>query len=583
MTGELLAWLKLSAKSPLKSWSESSGPAAALLRPAGGAARVHPPSMAVEKSAREPGRGLGTVALFAPIAVYGVVLAHYAVDVPRSDDFFSILPFLSGWISAAGPKARLGLLFAQYFSHRIVFTRCLALLDYRLFGYCNLIALQCFGWAAWAALCLSLALTVPAVRRRPILGLPVSLLLMQPQGWTNLTIAMQAVQNLGVVLFAFWALRTASDGRVRALAASLALGLLATLASVNGVLVFPVAVIGLAADRRYRPALVYAAAGAIVATGYFRHYSLGMEPFHAVEWAANAAAMFGGLAVLGRLDLGAALIGGALLLAASLAAVAIPTWRRMLPSHVLFLLFLLLSVAMAARGRIGWGVDYMLQDRYRLYGLLAAAVLYLIAVAGDRVGPRPAAAAIIAAGLFCLLSYATYLAPLADSARWCLATAMNWQWGRAYLQTTAGGWSPCEHNFERAIAQGLIRLPRPLSAEGMRKIDALDRGGPSPGPFLRATPNGSVCGRLLAASGNDALSPPDFGLLRRPGAPLIVAVSRPRARLVDIPRLQSLFSPRFAFILPDAIYRQGRFPISGLLLYADGRVRLEWSGTALCP
>ena len=72
-------------------------------------------------------------------------------------------------------------------------------LEYAALGRGQLVALQVFGWLGWIIACALLLTRVPAVRRDPLLALPATLLLFQPQGYTNALCAI-GLGNLWVLV-----------------------------------------------------------------------------------------------------------------------------------------------------------------------------------------------------------------------------------------------------------------------------------------------------------------------------------------------------------------------------------------------
>lgn len=117
-----------------------------------------------------PGRRLGRAGLLllllAPALVYLGVLWSLAINVPTGDDFFALFGFLHHWQDRAreGGSA-LGLLFEQFYSHRIPFTRVAVLGLMALQGHCDLRLLLVLAWAGWLLLAASLLATRRAASR----------------------------------------------------------------------------------------------------------------------------------------------------------------------------------------------------------------------------------------------------------------------------------------------------------------------------------------------------------------------------------------------------------------------------------
>ncbi len=527
----------------------------------------------------------GVALALAPAAAYLLVVFRHAQNIPRGDDYYSILRFLSDWIASPTAGTKLTLLFEQYFSHRIVLTKLAALASFWFTGEAGFIALQALGWGSWLALAVWLAFSVPAVRRAPWRALPLFLLLMHPQGFTNFHTAMQGPQNLGVVLLAFATFALADrPGRASFIAAVL-LAVTAAGTSVNGLLVFPVAVAGCAWARQTRRALLLAGFGTLTWAFFFTGYEWPKATFGAGNFLACLAAMAGGFSSFARLPLELAITVGSVVILAAGLAVAWAGRRRLLPAHTQFLAFVLLSLAMTARGRLDSGPAYMLQDRYRLYGLLAVGVVYLLAVASAPPQPqsqrRLTLAATFAAGAICFLSYATFYAPLVASARWGEATALNRQLGTVFLQSDHSAWQESAAQLLRAEQTGVYRLPVLFPPTDLAVIRGLPARAPGNSPPASAHGNAAVSGYVIEGpAGNPA---PQWSVLMVDTRPVILPRTYWRARLADLPAQWSLLSPRLLFLAPGEVCPPGVHPLHGLARDAQGRLAVTSSVSVAIP
>jgi hypothetical protein len=522
----------------------------------------------------------GLAALAAPAGVYLACLVRNSTDVPRSDDFISILPFLNHWTQAASLHEKLELVFSQYFSHRIVLTKIVALLQWRLTGRCNFLQLQATGWMGWIGVAAGLTLLVPAVRRSPGYGLPVVLALMQPQGFTNMHVGMQAVQNIGVVALALGALIAAQAAGRRGLVLTILLAAAAALASVNGLLVFPAAAAGLWCGGRRRRALVLALVGLAAAAGYFRHYALGGAPFQAGEFIANAGVMAGGFIAPARFPLWAVgLAGWSILAAAGWRLLDRRSWE-LLPVHAAFVLFCSLSIALAAAGRMGFGPGYMIQDRYRLYGLMIVACLFLFQVQGLAPASRRKFAAWSTAGAtaFCLASYAIFLPQLETDNLWGEATALNWQLGRAFPIASPESQQEAADQLARAESRGIYRLPRLLSPRQMAALRSPPDPAAGASAGIRATANGALYGYLLTPARDAGADATRWALLTTEGGTLVLPRLVRPAQLALWRQASPFTDP--CYLLPyHSVVADCRL-LSGIVLLPDGGLRILWTASA---
>jgi hypothetical protein len=519
---------------------------------------------------------LGVAVLLAPAAAYVAVLGTHLSASPMGDDYFSILPFLSAWRTAAHGTERLHLLTQQYFSHRILMTKCVALADNWLFGDCRLRPIEVLGWAGWLGIFAVLVLAAPAVRRRPALGLPVALLMMQPQGYTNLTSAMQAVQNIGVVAFGLAAIAAGRAASRWARPASWLLAACALLTSVNGLLALPV-VIASWGRRDLRSTVAFSGLSLLLIAGYFSGYQGDPHPWKLGAFLANAAVMAGSWASLLRAGTPIALAAGAATWAVAIGTLASPRFRRDLPVPAAFLAFVLLTLLMAAFGRIGYGAAYMLQDRYRLYGILALSIAGLHAIHLID-GRRPwAGLGTALAGIFCLLSYDTYYSNVLTIYEWGQATLMNAQLGRVLPYTSPESRDAADANLSRALAEGVYRPPNLLSASDLAEIRLLRNQRPDvPGRGLIGKADSSLGSYVVSPAPEVGLEPAVFALGWSDGGPVILPRFFARARVSESLRSLVLDNPRQFFLLPTRYAEPADERILGLSRDPDGPLHVAW-------
>jgi hypothetical protein len=530
--------------------------------------------------------GTGLLLALLPAAVFFTVLAVYGVNIPRGDDYISILPFLCDWIGSSSLASKGFLLWEQFFSHRILLTKILALAQFALMGECHFLVLQCLGWAGWLALSCWLAFSPSWVRKEPLFALPVFLLLMQPQGYTNFHTAMQSIQNIGVVFLAFAVLSGSLSSKRVYWLSSLFLSPLAAFTSANGLLVYPAAILLLWIRKLPSRASAYAFMGALTWLAFFAGYKPSLSAFNMTDFALNTAAMAGGFLDSIRMPLVVVLVSGLLLLLLSLFCLAQARSWRNLPVHGGFMCFLLLSIAMAAFARMGWGHAYMLQDRYRLYGMLLAACLLLLL--GARLDPRQRriwmGAGTTLALLFSFFSYAGYLASLKSASRWCEATALNHSLGQSFLLASGENWDASQKALNRAEQMNVYRLPEWLDPRDLAFVQELPPEVEAEENRFQAHPNKSVLGYLLDPCDiQPGLAVPDFAVVRTGAQSLILPVFFLRTPLSRIPESLSLTSDSFSFVWPKNSYVPGQHPVYGLIRNPEGRLKIAWTGVVDCP
>lgn len=525
-------------------------------------------------------QALAIAAWILPIACFVGLLAANAENVPQWDDFPSILAFAGDWHTAAGATAKWALLHEQYFSHRIILTKLLTLGVMQVTGQVNFVVLQALGWTGWVFVFGLLARQLPAGRRAGWAALPLSLLLMQPQGYSNHLIAMQAVQNIGIILWAFGALALLQAASLPARAVSLVLIASAPLVSANGLMVLPAAILALVfvgAPRRLIPVVLAGAAGW---AAFFAGYASTAKPLALGEVAANAAAMAGSPAAVLTFGTREALVAGTFILAAAGSMLVRRASWRTAPVATAWLCFLVLSILMAARGRVGWGTDYMLQDRYRLYGLLIVGLLY-VSFAPALEGRWPGwslAAVSAAAGLFCFVSYVSSWPVAAADLAWARASACNRQLGGWVPSTGDDYWKYAVAQLQRAETLGYYRLPRLLPEGAVAEL----RARPAAGPVrpMPARPNADVFGRSLLP--DPAWGRPDFAVLA--GAePVVLPVHRHRASLRSALRHATVFGTDYSIPLPNQLAPKATAAVAGVRVNPAGQAITLWSAAVSSP
>ncbi|HXA79874.1 MAG TPA: hypothetical protein VNV14_01285 [Opitutaceae bacterium] len=522
-----------------------------------------------------------------PAVAFITMLGRTTVNIPKGDDFYLLLSFMSDWKEAGSPAAHFHLLVSQFSGHRLIFTRCMALLGYLFTGRLNLVFLQVSSWLGWLVLTFGLAAMTPSLRRDPIMALPLTLLLMHPQGLTNFLMAIAMCCMWGTV-FSFLALATMFSRRRTIFCLSLVFATTAAASFVNGILAFPVAVLGLVAQRRFARAGIFLALGGLVWALYFTHYSSQLAPLNLAGLAYRAVIMAGGMFVVLRLPEWTAVMGGVAIFLPSAWLVSSLWVSRRLPVHLWFAVLLVLTILMAARGRTGWPPYYMLQDRYQLYGLLLLAVCYL-AVAEFFLNRRRLVLW-FASGLafvFCFISYADRVAPMLMQRQWCRATAMNWQLGQYFICTVPEGWPATSRWLQHAYDNGVYELPRIFTDVELAAIRAARSTPINATQQLRLEPDGASCGQIGFPDAGPAASPsetPLFAILTVDRRDFVLPVVHQRERFAKIFSQFSLVNPEYGLLLPGAVCFKGRHEVRCFARAPGGAgLKICWSGFFVYP
>jgi hypothetical protein len=409
--------------------------------------------------------GTKSMAGFAVAAavVFGflVFVSANFVNFPVGDDFRSIFP-----ISIATKAEGLHALSwenvaAQHWSHRIVAVRLFAALQTWLFGSVNLTAFLWTGLVMWIAIFFLVGLKEDWFRF-PVVALVVAVVWFQPQAASNCLIAMQAVQNIGVVLLAIgaFALRERNNGPATLLAWICALA--AWFTAGNGMLVPVILVLWDLSEHKWRQV----AAGVLVAAFggflYFRGFVIPESQsygFDLLQLAGNASVMLGSVFRFGTAPLAVAVIAGcALGLAGLLVFWSSCKERNLFLLAVLFFIFG--SVGMASLARMGWGIEYMAQGRYRIYATVLLAIVLAAAVKRFARSPWKAAGLLGFATAFAAASWWQYAPEVVNAGRAATASAMSYHLGQpALFSENDEALAASLQRLEAAVAAGVYSPP----------------------------------------------------------------------------------------------------------------------------
>ena len=402
------------------------------------------------------------VLLLIPVAVFWVVWATYATNVPKWDDHV-LRYFLLRLDEENSFSGKLYQFIKQHNEHRIVYDRLIAWLDYHLTGKMNFVHLMVvgnlslLGLLAVFGMVLSQSVSLPgSIFNRTVmdwrLGLvylpPVAFLLLNLSQWENMFWGMAALQNFTVMLWVFSAIYVLAYTQKIGLA--LVLAFAATLTSGNGLLVWPVGfgmllLQGMTGINSKPKMLLRWSSGAILSfVLYFWGYVKPpgnpplkssllqvIEGWLAFNGSAAEAVPVGGEPVVNR----CILLGGICLLLVLLSCLNILRnylSRKSLSSLDCFFLgavaFLIGTSIVVAWTRTGFGINTLITSRYKLYSLLLMAVLYtyIISQTAPFLKKWVLAGGVLVGSVLMVGSYFTYLGDTIWWRQWMLTNQFNW-------------------------------------------------------------------------------------------------------------------------------------------------------------
>ena len=329
-----------------------------------------------------------------PIILYFYFLSEYSLNIPKWDDH-ALKAFILDYQNADGILAKFQTFFKQHNEHRIAFDRLITLIVFQIHGTID------YRWLMWVGnftLIGVLFIFYKIFQKQKISLLffvPIPLILFQLQLWENTFWGMAAVQNFGIVLFVFGLIYLISSEKKVHFYLALVFAFFATYTSGNGVTVFPVCIVLLILQRRFKETIIFGITSITLIGLYFYHYQ--MPPSNPpMEGIGLGKIIFGFFSFLGsvfdlmpnssgRIKL--TIVAGEILFIISIIiAIYLIFNSKLLKknrflSHVeLFvlgvLMFLIGTAIVVTFTRISFGEIGLLTSRYKIYTILLLITLY---------------------------------------------------------------------------------------------------------------------------------------------------------------------------------------------------------------
>jgi hypothetical protein len=359
-----------------------------------------------------------------PVLLHFILLFLFAVNAPRLDDFSEILTFLPDWHAAIGAQEKIQVFFRDYQNHRYVFYHALMV----IFDHINFRNASMVGNVPLIMLSGMLIALTKEHPQKIAIWIITPLLVFNLQSWRAMFWGPLGTSNLLYPCIALLTCRLAAYNTQGVFLASV-MALFLTLAHGSGPILFPVIAIYLwtqTQSGRYRKSIFFRwmLISCITLTLYFvifpLHGEAGYSSHNSVELLQNfflkTTDVVGGFF---------ALLGSHLLyndpsqpwkhqLAIALGMIEFFWLVRLIsqgalkthPALLMWLAFLLLTVASIASGRVAYaGIDQAMQGHYKL---LNSIMLWFVGVAtleyiAEKFPEKIPTANIIAVGLSAIL------------------------------------------------------------------------------------------------------------------------------------------------------------------------------------
>lgn len=329
-----------------------------------------------------------------PIILYFYFLSEYSLNIPKWDDH-ALKAFILDFQNADGILAKFQTFFKQHNEHRIAFDRLITLIVFQIHGTID------YRWLMWVGnftLIGILFIYYKIFQKQKISLLffvPIPLILFQLQLWENTFWGMAALQNFGINFFILLLIYLISSAKKGHFYAALLFAFFATYTSGNGITVFPVCIVLLVLQRRFKDTLVFGITSILLIGAYFYHYQmppsnppmigigLGKIIFGFFSFLGSAFDLIPNSS--GRIKL-TILAGGVLFIISAITAIYLIfnskffKKNRFLNHTELFvlgvLMFLMGTTIVVTFTRISFGEIGLLTSRYKIYSILLLITLY---------------------------------------------------------------------------------------------------------------------------------------------------------------------------------------------------------------
>jgi hypothetical protein len=330
-----------------------------------------------------------------PIILYFYFLSEYSLNIPKWDDH-ALKAFILEFENANGFLAKFQTFFKQHNEHRIAFDRLITLLVFTIHGTID------YRWLMWVGnftLIGTLIIFLKIFQKQKVslwFFIPISLIFFQLQLWENTFWGMAALQNFGIIFFIFGLIYFISSDKKSHFYWAILFAFFATYTSGNGITVFPVCIVLLLLQRRFKESIVFGIVSIVLIGAYFYQYQ--MPPSNPpMEGIGIGKIIFGFFSFIGsvfdlmpnssgRVKL-TIVAGGILFVISSLIAIylifnsKLLKKNRFLSQTELFTLgsfmFLIGTGIVVTYTRISFGEIGLLTSRYKIYAILLLTTLYL--------------------------------------------------------------------------------------------------------------------------------------------------------------------------------------------------------------
>ena len=333
--------------------------------------------------------------IFLPVALYFYFLSEYSINIPKWDDH-ALKAFILDFQNTKGFIPKLQTFFKQHNEHRIAFDRVFTLIVFWIHGSIE------YRWLMWVGnfTLLGVLLIFYKIFQKQkhsiAFFVPIPLILFQLQIWENTFWGMAAMQNFGIIFFIFGLIYLISSQKRLYFYVAILFAFFVTYTSGNGVTAFPICLVLLILQRRFKDSIIFGGVAILLVFLYFYHYQMPANN-PSMKGIGIGKVIFGFFSFLGSVfdllpySLGrikfTIVLGAILFMISSLIAMYLVfnskllSKQRNLNQSELFILgslmFLIGTALVVTYTRISYGEVGLLTSRYKIYSILLLITLYL--------------------------------------------------------------------------------------------------------------------------------------------------------------------------------------------------------------
>jgi hypothetical protein len=356
---------------------------------------------------------LGIPGVLLPAAALLLIAIRTSVNIPYLDDFHAATQFINIYASSHGALHHLAsILTWQHSQYKLIFASAVFALDYSLSGHLNFALL---GWLGNLFIFLIALLlwhifqprNTPFAQRL-LLFVPIALLFFAPQYDENINWTVAGLMYNPSIFFSILAILLLARNQTSAFALACTSLLFATAASGNGFFLAFTGLLLLLQLRQFLWAALWSAITILMAGVYALHFHPGFLPDRpplAHPLATLLLYPFAFLGASGR-HTSPSVVVGLLLVALFFWLLQRRGGLRAAPIPAYLALFILITAAAVSVTRHSFGLDTAMAPRYKMYSVLFAILVYILAVdviSRYSISPSKLTASFALFTLFCLV------------------------------------------------------------------------------------------------------------------------------------------------------------------------------------